>query len=464
MTQQLTVAVRKSQLLAQIRHEATHDTVTGLTNRSFFEAWVGDAVSVTDDKSCTLFIDLDRFKEVNDALGHHAGDALLKEVANRIQHACPIDGLTSRFGGDEFAVFVPHTSLAQAEELAARLTQAVEAPFHVDDTSIAVSPSIGIVESPTHGNDAAKLLRRADIAMYEAKKSRQRFAVYNDELEQNDLARLKLLSDLRAAILHDELQVHFQPQVDMRTGKVIGAEALARWTHPDHGNVNPEVFVELAEDAGLIDPLTDRVLAKSISAAAQWQRRGWDLNVAVNISARSFLDQNLVNVVKRHLDEADLLPSRLTLEITESTMMADPVRTHEMLLVLTALGVTISVDDFGTGYSSLSSLGQFPVSELKIDRSFVMGMTTSENDAIIVRSTIDLAHNLGLKAVAEGVETESLSATLQDLQCDLAQGYGISRPLPLLGFNQWFVDQPAASRSSAEADSATLLQTDPVSL
>ncbi len=252
------------------------------------------------------------------------------------------------------------------------------------------------MDGPTHGEDAEILLRRADIAMYEAKKRPTRSAIYHDDLEAADSERLKVLVDLRSAIVDDQIEVHFQPKIDMRSGKVVGAEALARWEHPEYGAMDPAFFVALAEAAGLIDALTDRVLARALQAATQWQRRGWDINIAVNISARSLLDGALVQMVEASLAATHLEASRLTLEITESTMMSDPERMPSMLRSLTSLGVTISVDDFGTGYSSLRSLGHLPVSELKIDRSFVMAMDTSEIDAIIVRSTIDLAHNLGL--------------------------------------------------------------------
>ncbi len=440
MVQQLAVVVRKAQLHSQVQHEAAHDRLTGLPNRNYFEGWADETIA-DGREHAVLLIDLDRFKEINDTFGHHAGDTVLIETAARIQSACGLDDLPSRFGGDEFAVLARNVGAAEAHVFAEKISAALEEPFDVGAATVAIAASVGIAIAPEHGRDADGLLRHADTAMYDAKTRRVRSSIYSDDLQESDSSRLTLLADLRHALKNDDLEVHFQPKINLSTGTVVGAEALVRWNHPNNGWISPDIFVELAERAGLVEDLTRQVLNKSTAAAAQWQRRGWKLDLSVNISAQSLHDERLEPLVIEALQASGLEATSLILEITETTMMGDPDRTLQILNRFTERGIKLSIDDFGTGYSSLSSLRQFPVSELKIDRSFILALLEDLNDDIIVRSTIDLAHNLGLIVVAEGVENQSVQQHLVDLGCDVAQGYGISRPIPHQALLFWLANQ-----------------------
>ena len=430
MIQQLAVAVRKAQFNAQIQYEATHDRLTGLTNRAFFEAWLGEAIR-DGHRGAVLLLDLDRFKQVNDAFGHHAGDELLEAIGERIADACTDADLGARFGGDEYAIFLDGLNGRTAIRFAEELGRALAEPITAGPAEIVTTASIGIAVAVDTLADPTELLRRADLAMYAAKRDTTSAVVlYDTELETDDSTRILLLADLRAAIAHDTLQVYFQPQIDIASGRVAGAEALVRWIHPEHGFVNPEEFVELAEQAGLINDLTRSVLRQAATAAHTWHSRGWEIDLSVNISAISLQDELLEPLVVDVLEETGLDANRLCLEITETTMMGDPVRTHRILHRIESHGVRFSVDDFGTGHSSLVNLRNLPVGELKVDRSFVGRMLDEHHDDVIVRSTIDLGHNLGLKVVAEGVESAEILTRLQQLGCDIAQGYHISRPVP----------------------------------
>ncbi|MEM9201986.1 MAG: bifunctional diguanylate cyclase/phosphodiesterase [Actinomycetota bacterium] len=439
MIQQLTVAVRKAQFNAQIQYEATHDRLTGLANRAFFEAWLAEAIR-EGRTGAVLLLDLDRFKQVNDAFGHHAGDQLLVGVGDRIADVCADADLAARFGGDEYAIFLDglngRTALRFADELARSLTE----PITAGPAEVVTTASVGISVMSDIPTDPAELLRRADLAMYSSKRTNTAPTVYDTTLENDDSSRLMLLADLRTAIAHDALEVYFQPQIDITTGQISGAEALVRWIHPEHGFVNPEEFVHLAEQAGLINDLTRSVLRIATAAAQGWHRRGWNIDLSVNISAVSLQDELLEPLVAEELRRSGLDPNRLCLEITETTMMGDPVRTHRILHRLEAFGVRFSVDDFGTGHSSLVNLRNLPVDELKVDRSFVMRMLDEQHDDVIVRSTIDLGHNLGLKVVAEGVENDAILRRLGELGCDIAQGYHISRPMPPADFTAFVAE------------------------
>lgn len=452
MAQQLAVAIRKGQFHSQIQHEATHDRLTGLPNRVYFEVWVDQALGVRgDQRGAVLLVDLDRFKEINDTFGHHTGDEVLVAVSDRILQCCDERDLAARFGGDDFAVFVPGSNEDDATALAQTISASLEEPFELGIATVAIASSIGIALCPSHGQDASRLLRRADIAMYYAKRRHIRSNMFRDDLEENDSVRVALLADLRAALEAEELRVHYQPKLDAKTGAIVAAEALVRWTHPERGPINPEDFVGLAEQAGLTEELTRQVLGQALRAASEWKRRGRDITVAVNVSAQSLLDEQLEVLVSDQLREVGMDPSRLTLEITEGTMMGDPARTRRILRGLNNLGVKLSVDDFGTGFSSLVNLRHLPVSELKIDRSFVSEMMSENNDEVIVRSTIDLGHNLGLQVVAEGVEDDSIQRRLGEMGCDILQGYGISRPLPPDQFVPWVQEhRDAAAAGTVE--------------
>jgi diguanylate cyclase (GGDEF)-like protein len=415
--------------------QALHDALTGLPNRTLFRdrAIEGMATARLDAgaMSAVLLIDLDRFKEINDTLGHHIGDLLLKEVGPRVRGSVRGDDIVARFGGDEFAIFIRDVESPElALQIAGQVRTALADPYVVEDLQLHVEGSIGIALAPDHGTDIDTLLQRADVAMYMAKETHSGSRLYTPDTDPNSRRRLTLLSDLRSAIENHHLILHYQPKADFRSGRISDVEALVRWVHPELGLVPPNDFIPLAERSGLIAPLTEYVLKEAIGRAADWRARGIDLRVAVNLSVRSLMDLDLPNRVAEMLLDADLPASFLALEITESTVMADPVRAMRVLQPLADMGVRLSIDDFGTGYSSLAYLRQLPISELKIDRSFISAMTTSENDAVIVRSTVEMAKNLGLETVAEGVETPEEEAALERLGCDYLQGYLLSRPLP----------------------------------
>ncbi len=453
ITNQLVVALRKGQLHLQIQHEATHDRLTRLPNRAYFEAWAQQMLELEADRDlAVLMIDLDRFKEVNDTLGHHGGDLLLLQVTDRLLASVADGDMVSRFGGDEFAIFVPGAGEAEASVLAEVVSEAVEQPFQLGEATVAVAASIGIAVAPHHGSDCETLLRRADLAMYDAKRRHERTTVYRDDLEGRDSARLTMLADLREALATSTLDVHFQPKIDLRTREISGVEALARWAHPIHGAVPPDDFIPLAEQSGLIYELTQQVLDQSLSAVRHWLDLGLRIGVAVNLSPQSLIDERLPRMVAASLERAGVAPGHLTLEITESTMIGDARRTLRVLERLDQLGVRISVDDFGTGYSSLVNLRHLPISELKIDRSFVADMVLGRSDAVIVKSTIELGHNLGLTVVAEGVETAEVQELLRSLGCDLAQGYGLCRPLPLAKLDAWLETSRTFSRAAASGN------------
>ncbi len=463
MTEQLGVAVRKGQLHVQIQHDATHDRLTGLPNRPYFEAWSDQIVG--SDVASILMIDLDRFKEVNDTLGHHAGDNLLHQVATRLKD-CLADGdFPARFGGDEFAVLVPGAGEHEASLLAETISQALERPFELGGSTVAIAASIGIASAPDHGRNSASLLRRADLAMYDAKRRHNRSSVYRPSLDGNDSVRLAMLGDLRDALRNGGLDVEFQPKTDLRSGVVVGVEALARWDHPVHGAVGPDVFVPLAEQAGLIEEMTEHMVGRSLDAVARWRKLRIELSVSVNLSPVSLLNEALPGMIAKALEKAAVPAHLLILEITEQSVIGDTPRTLRILEQLDEIGVRISIDDFGTGHSSLTNLRRLPISELKVDRSFVTEMLVEHNDEVIVRSTIDLGHNLGFTVVAEGVETADLTHRLQSLGCDLAQGYGICRPLPYDRLTRWLdrahtasvaPDDTARDRSAADPDALNL--------
>ncbi len=441
MAQQLAVALRMGQFHAQIQHETTHDRLTGLANRAFFEAWMEQAMAGSArPRTSVVLVALDQFKEVNDTFGHQVGDQVLVAVADRIRSCCQDADLPARLGGDEFAVFLNGGTEARASALADQVSDALERPFEVVSARVAIASSIGIAASPAHGRDVSTLLRSAGIAMSESKRRHLRSSVFRDDMEETDSVRLALLADLRAVLEAEQLEVYYQPKLELRTDQVVSAEALVRWNHSLRGPIAPDVFVALAEQAGLIEELTRQVLGQALESVAQWQRRGWSMSVAVNVSAQSLLDDKFGTLVARELEQAGIEPSLLTLEITESTMMEDPAQTSRILQGLHELGVKLSVDDFGTGYSSLVNLRHLPVSELKIDRSFVSEMMMQHNDDVIVRSTIDLGHNLGLQVVAEGVEHGSIKRRLAELGCDQVQGYYVSRPLPADRFLHWVTE------------------------
>ena len=429
----------------ELEHQALHDSLTGLPNRALLLERLNQAIRVAqrEYKMVALFMmDLDRFKEVNDTLGHHFGDLLLKEVADRLRFTLRDSDSVARFGGDEFAILLTLKNEERAIRVANKIISAIDKEFILEGHSVSTEISIGIAMFPEHGDDPSMLMKRADIAMYVAKKAHAGFAFYDSRQDPHSINRLSLMGDLRHAIENDELVPYYQPKIDIKTGKVTSVEALIRWHHSEDGFVPPDMFVPIAEQTGLIKQLTYWVVDKAIHQCARWRRMGIEIDVSINLSARNLQDSNLVPYIKELLITAAIKPEWVVLEITESTIMASPTEARNTLLKLDEMGIGLSIDDFGTGHSSLAYIKRLPVSEIKIDKSFVMDMITNDNDAVIVRATIDLAHNLGLKVIAEGVETKEAFDTLEILGCDMAQGYLFSPAIPEDKFVDWYNTSP----------------------
>jgi diguanylate cyclase (GGDEF)-like protein len=429
--------------------QALHDGLTGLPNRTLLRDRTGQAIRQADRELVPMalaLIDLDRFKEVNDTLGHHHGDQLLVQVGQRLQAALRKVDTVARLGGDEFAVLLPRIETAEgAATVARKLQAALETPFVLEGLSVDVEASIGVALYPEHGNDPEELLQHADIAMYVAKDTHAGFLLFDPTLDQHSPRRLALLGELRRAIDQHQLLLHYQPKVDAHTSQVLGVEALVRWQHPTHGLIPPGDFIPLAERTGLIGPLTHYVLDAALQQCHQWRQAGHELPVAVNVSARRLLDLDFPDEVAGLLTHWQVPARLLVIEITESTIMADPTHAIQILGRLNEMGVQLSIDDFGTGYSSMAYLKTLPVHELKVDRSFVAQMTSDSRDAVIVHSTIDLGRNLGLRVVAEGVEDSLTLQHLDLLGCHAAQGYHISRPVPADDLITWLQHQQQAT-------------------
>jgi diguanylate cyclase (GGDEF)-like protein len=442
------IAIHRNTRQAVInQHQALHDTLTGLPNRALFHDRVLQAIESarrSASQCAVMVMDLDHFKEINDTLGHYHGDRLLQLVGQRLSSTLRAEDTVARLGGDEFAVLLPAVEGGEhAVDVAHKLLESLSRSFEIDNLSLEVGASVGIACFPAHGADGETLLQRADIAMYVAKSAHAGVRLYETEHDQHSVQRLALAGELRRAIAHDELQLHYQPKLDVATGRVVGAEALCRWKHPSLGMIMPAEFIPMAEHTGLITPLTKRVLELALRQIVEWREQGCHLSVAVNLSARSFLDSQLLEEeLPALLAQHGIDPALLELEITESMIVGDPQRARGVLETLNELGVTLAIDDFGTGYSSLAYLRDLPVDEIKIDRSFVLEMQGDRSGETIVRSIIDLAHNLGLRAVAEGVEDQGLLTRLTELGCDTAQGYFISRPLPAARVAQWLESYP----------------------
>jgi diguanylate cyclase (GGDEF)-like protein len=438
-------------------HDACHDPLTALPNRSLFRDRAHQAILASarhGHNTALLLIDLDRFKEINDTLGHHSGDLLLRDVGPRLHRVVRESDTVARFGGDEFGILLTHVSgPAAAEEVARAVHRALEEPFAFQGgLTLDVEASIGIALHPLHASDFEELMQRADVAMYRAKAKRSGYEVYAPSEDESDATKLKLASELRQAPHRDELVMHYQPKADLRTGRIVGAEALMRWRHPRHGLMMPDRFIPLAERSGLIRSLTLFAVQTALAQARTWRDAGIELTVSVNLSTRDLIDVSLPEEIGELLAAARVPAHLLELEITESVIMADPMRARGVVARLREMGVKVAIDDFGSGYSSLGYLKRLPVNDLKIDKSFVINMIEDSGDAVIVQSTIDLAHNLGLAVIAEGVETDETWRRLQALGCDLAQGWLIGRPLPAADFAGWLNRggfMPPAARWSA---------------
>ena len=416
-----------------LEHQALHDPLTDLPNRKLLnDRLQHELFRCERNKSClTLLIsDLDRFKEINDTLGHHVGDLVLQEAAKRLRKALRKNDTVARLGGDEFGMLLPDANGKAACTVSEKIVKLFAKPFVIEGHNLNVGISIGIAEHPSHGNDVNILMQRADVAMYNAKQNNTGFKLYNPSEDPHSVSRLALMSDLRSAIEEKSIELFFQPKVDVRTNWIIAAEALLRWKHPERGYIPPDEFIPLAEQTGLIHPLTSWVIDEALYRCSQWHQQGSAITVCLNVSVHSLQNSDFVQLIEKALERHGVPAEFCVIELTESVFLKDLYRAKEILQKVDDLGVGLSIDDFGTGYSSLVYLKQLPVRELKIDRSFVSEMTEDENDAVIVRATIELGHNLGLQVVAEGVEDIETLEQLRALNCDMVQGYLISRPLP----------------------------------
>jgi len=418
-------------------HQSVHDALTGLPNRVLFRDRVEQAIhtGLRTGRGCSVMLmDLNHFKEINDTLGHHQGDRLLQEVAARLRSTLRVSDTVARLGGDEFGILLHGVAdPLQAAIVAEGLLERLREPFAVDATTLQVGGAIGVACHPAHGDDVETLIQRADIAMYAAKAASTGHAVFEPSQDHHSPRRLRLAAELRGAIDRSELVLAYQAKADLQSGRIVGVEALSRWEHPQLGVLDPSEFVPIAEQTGLIIALTSFVLDAALERVAAWRALGHHISVAVNLSARSFLDAGLADEIPMLLAGRGVPPECLELEITESMLMQDPVRARTTLERLAAIGVGVSVDDFGTGYSSLAHLKRLPVDTLKIDKSFVLDMAEDGADEAIVRSMIELAHNLGMRVVAEGVESAANWVRLAELGCDLAQGFHLARPPPASG-------------------------------
>jgi diguanylate cyclase (GGDEF)-like protein len=439
---------------SRITHLAYRDALTDLPNRALFNDRLDQALALAGRSGTpvsVLLMDVDHFRYVNDTLGHAIGDLLLSEVAARINAVVRrTTDTVARLGGDEFAVLLPGASVEDARRIADAIAHVLEASMTLEGHVVEVGASIGIATCPDHGRDGSGLLRHADVAMYEGKRSNRGVVVWDDQYDQHSLDRLLLMGDLRRAVENDQLTLVFQPKVVLGNASEHHVEALVRWQHPSRGLVPPADFIPFAEQTGYIRAITRWVIARAVAQCADWRQRGLAMNVAINISARDLVDGGLPEWFESTLEAKRCAAEWITLEITESAILDDPGHAMRNLERLHALGCRLAVDDYGTGYSSLTYLRRLPVDELKIDRSFIAGMANDGNDAIIVRSTIELGHNMGLSVVGEGVEDEATYERLRTLGCDAVQGYWFSRPLAPADVEAWFRASEHARGAAAD--------------
>jgi diguanylate cyclase (GGDEF)-like protein len=439
----LALSFREIRTLAESRRQATTDELTGLPNRRFFYEKLREELKTAEETGSPLTLlvaDLDGFKELNDTLGHQAGDLLLQQLGPRVLDALSVTDTLARLGGDEFGVLLPGRDSAEAIVLVEQIRALLDEPFTIRGLNLHVEASIGITAFPEHAHDVDSMIRRADVAMYQAKEARTGWQVYVATRDLHSRDRLELLGDLRHAIDARELELHYQPKVDLRSGEVTGVEALVRWRHPERGLLGPMQFIPLAERTTLMRPLTLYVLETALAQCRHWRDEGLDLSVAVNLAVPNLLDMALSRDVCELLERWDVPAEKLNLEVTENVILSDPARVIEILESLKEVGVRLSLDDFGTGSSALGFLKRLPVDELKIDRSFVIAMESSPKDEVIVRSTTELAQRLGLRVVAEGVETAYALDYLERAGCDEAQGYFLQRPVPAPEIAPWIVE------------------------
>jgi len=421
-------------------HQFMHDALTGLPNKRLLASRAEQLFRLTERQKlcCSLLImDVNDFKNINDTLGHQAGDQVLREVAERLKKSLRLSDVLARLGGDEFAILLFNCDAKEAEKVAVKLLLALKQPLECQGRILSVEASIGISEFPTHGDNLDTLMRRADVAMYYAKKRDIKTSVYDVMQDKNSVEQMSLLKELNHAIKSDGMELYYQPQVEMDGSQRLSVEALIRWNHPQKGMVFPDQFIPLAEDSGLIIPMTWWVLETAMKQCAVWHQDGLPVNVSINISANFLQEEHLVQRVAEFIRKYQVPDDVFALEITENTLMDDPHQASKTLIEISEMNIDVSIDDFGTGYSSLAYLKHLEIDELKIDRSFVMGMNEYKNDSVIVQTVIDMAHNLGLRVVAEGVESREDWDSLAAMGCDFIQGYFISRPKPVGEISEW---------------------------
>lgn len=428
-----------------LEHQAMHDSLTGLPNRALLQDRLEQTIQQAKRHKSSIalmLLDLDRFKDINDTLGHSVGDRVLQEISLRLNKCLRTSDTVARLGGDEFAIICPDVDTIQASTFTEKVINHVNTPITIDEQNLSVGVSIGITFFPDNGDNADTLIRQADIAMYDAKRNKKGYSFFHGGMDELSSNNLSLLADLKEELRlpSGRLSLHYQPQINIKTNQIHGAEALLRWNHPTNGMMPPESIVHMCEQSGLITELTLWVMERAIKDCKDWNKNNLFFNVSVNLSTWNLQNPELAADVKKILDQYELAPARLTLEITESAVMKDPVRARSVLTQLSEMGIQLDIDDYGTGFSSLAYLKMLPVNGLKIDKSFVIDMEKDHNDKIIVQSTIDLAHNLNLIVIAEGVETADVLESLKQHNCDYAQGYFIARPMPEKEFKKWCLD------------------------
>lgn len=436
------ITSRKARIAA-LHYQAMHDALTDLPNRTLLLDRLQQAIRSADRSESDLsllLLDLDRFKEVNDTLGHHVGDKLLQQIAQRLKLVLRESDTVARLGGDEFCLLLPSATIEKAKVIAFKVIDTVEKTLYIEGHSLSVGASIGIASFPSHGDNPLVLLQRADVAMYVAKRSNKGFTVYDENVDQHSLRQLAISSELNTAIENNQLVLYYQPKVDLKTNRLSGVEALVRWEHPKHGLLVPDEFIPLAEQSGLIKPLTIWVLHHALDECQRCLDRGHDIRVSINLSMANLSDLSFADEILEILNQHSVSSGRLKLEVTETALMEEPDNVINALHRLNAMGLRISIDDFGIGYSSLTYLQQLPVNELKIDKSFGLSLIDDANSVVIVRSTIDLAHKLGLRVVAEGVESKDTLDLLNQLGCDAVQGYYLGKPMPMSEMLDWVIE------------------------
>lgn len=435
------ITIEKQQQQA-IKELSLHDHITQLPNRNLFQDRLQQVITTAQSKSqmlSVLLLDMNNFKAINNTMGHLTGDVMLREISNRLSNIVQNSNehFLARMGGDVFLLFTTDTTEDKTLEFANLLNQAILKPFFIENRSFELTANIGYVFYPTHGHDGDTLIKNADIAMYAAKSSNQNIIQYYPSLNDGNLKRLELSSHFRQATEDDEFVLYYQPQMEFSSNKIIGAEALIRWIHPEFGLIPPDEFIELAEKSGHIYMITEWVVRNSLIQLAEWHENGHNIELSINISANDIQNPELASLLETEMIKNKIEPSWIKLEITENSLMLYSSQTASALTRITELGIAISIDDFGTGYASLQYLTKMPVTQIKIDKSFVMQMLSNDQDAVIVRSTIDLAHNLGLKITAEGIEDEETLSILEVLSCDYAQGFYLAKPMNNTAFINW---------------------------